>query len=315
MSIVVSRYVLRPRYRPNARSAATERAGALLRADGGFADLHPWPELGDAPLDDQLASLAADAPTSLARRSLACARADGEARAAGRSLFEGLEIPPSHRLVLDGDDVDFEEIAASGFRSVKVKAGTDARADAERLIAFSPALLGTPLRLRIDVNAAFTAAELDAFLEKLPASLRERIEFLEDPVPADAPAWSAIRSRWDVALAADREKPDPSCWDIAVIKPASEGEEIVEEASARGKAIVFTSSMDHPLGQLWAAWNAAVAASSRRVLDCGLLTHELYEPTPFSERLRTDGPTLVPPGGTGLGFDDLLEKKPWEKLA
>jgi len=30
--------------------------------------------------------------------------------------------------------------------------------------------------------------------------------------------------------------------------------------------------------------------------------------------LRTDGARLLPPEGTGIGFDDLLERLPWQRL-
>ena len=42
------RYELTPKRRLSAIAAEGPRHGALIRADGGFADIHPWPELGDA---------------------------------------------------------------------------------------------------------------------------------------------------------------------------------------------------------------------------------------------------------------------------
>ena len=38
------------------------------------------------------------------------------------------------------------------------------------------------------------------------------------------------------------------------------------------------------------------------------------EENEFSERLGQVGPKFRSPGGTGLGFDDLLEKLPWKRL-
>jgi len=54
----IHRYTLVPRRSLSPLAGARPRAGALLRAGDGFADIHPWPELGDAPLDEQLARLA-----------------------------------------------------------------------------------------------------------------------------------------------------------------------------------------------------------------------------------------------------------------
>jgi O-succinylbenzoate synthase len=73
--------------------------------------------------------------------------------------------------------------------------------------------------------------------------------------------------------------------------------------------------MDHPLGQCFAAWWAArLACTTERVEHCGLQTHELFEPSEFSEALGPAGPSFRFPEGTGFGFDDLLEKLPWKRL-
>ena len=90
------KYELKPKRRLSAVAAEGPRHGALIRVDDGFADIHPWPELGDAPLDEQLAMLARGETTPLTRASLKFAAIDAAARRDGRGLFEGLTIPPSH---------------------------------------------------------------------------------------------------------------------------------------------------------------------------------------------------------------------------
>ena len=316
MTAWFSPYTLVPRAELNARSGSRPRNGALLRIGSGFADLHPWPELGDLPLEAHLASIAAGRPTSLARRSLDCAAADGQARELGVSLFEGLPIPPSHYPAGAGELPDFRFLERAGFDRVKMKAGADAGADLARLTAAAPSLLGTPIRLRIDFNSSLTLAELGEMLAAMTPQLLARIDFLEDPVPPEAATWNEIRRRWGVRLAADREKLDPSSWDIAVIKPAWEPAGAAASALEMGKPLVFTSAMDHPIGQLWAAWNAAVAQKDHpgRVLACGLLSHGVYEANEFSDRLEAEGAVLLPPDRTGLGFDDLLEALEWKRL-
>ena len=77
------RYELIPKRRLSAIAADGPRRGALLRVDGGFADVHPWPELGDANLDDQLALLARGETTPLTRASLQFASIDAAARDRG----------------------------------------------------------------------------------------------------------------------------------------------------------------------------------------------------------------------------------------
>lgn len=308
-AIHVCPYEMRPRRAPNARTPALSRRGALLRIGEGFADLHPWPELGDPPLEEHLQSLHRGTPTRLAGQSLLCAGIDGAARRERRSLFDGLAIPRSHALV-DLEDPDLEGLAAAGFGSIKVKAGFDAGAEARRLATLAPRLAATGLRLRIDFNATGTLAGIVAFVRSLPGEAARAIEFLEDP--ASPSEWSALRERTGLAIAADRIKPSDTPWDVTVLKPAAEP----CDAPPAGP-IVFTSSMDHPLGQMWAAFVAARYCGEGKgvVRDCGLLSHGIYEPTPFVEALRVDGPHLRAPSGTGLGFDELLERLPWTPLA
>jgi O-succinylbenzoate synthase len=297
--IFIARYELRPRSPLNARATQASRSGALLRLGDGFADLHPWPELGDEPLERQMQLLAAGTPTTMGQRSLACAVADGVARSQGISLFDGLEIPESHRTITDLEQADWAEIRRAGFAIAKIKlrAGDGPHLDEA---------VRSGLKLRIDLNATGDAASIERLLEAVPLS---RIDFLEDPMPYDDVEWTRIRTRFGIRIAADREKKG-SAYDVVVIKPA------IEELAMADRPLVFTSSMDHPIGQMWAAWNAARARLEHGTIveTCGLLTHLLYEPDPFIERVANIGPRLVPPGGTGLGFDDLLEAIPWRRL-
>ena len=277
------RYTLRPRRALSSIAGARPREGALLRDGGGFADIHPWPELGDAPLDHQLTLLGHRETTPLTRRSLEMARADGAARERGRSLFEGLTIPPSH---WPGADPPPE------FEIAKIK-GIDR--------------IPPNVRLRIDFNRTLTPEAFLMIAEGLP---KERVDFVEDPCPYDPAVWSALRQETGLRLALDRLSesggvPPRSAADVLVVKPA------IETAPDDAREIVVTSYMDHPVGQFHAA---AVAARTTKFV-CGLFTHVLYEADAFIERIRSDGPSLLPPGGTGIGFDDLLERLPWKRLA
>ncbi|HEX7677794.1 MAG TPA: hypothetical protein VF713_06705 [Thermoanaerobaculia bacterium] len=275
------RYELKPKRRLSAIAAEGPRRGALIRIDGGVADIHPWPELGDAPLDEQLAMLARGVTTSLTHASLKFADIDCVARRDGRSLFEGITIPPSH---WPGPD------PPTGFDTVKLK---------------SIDRIPEHVRLRIDFNATLTPEEFVQIAAILP---RERIDFIEDPCPYDALTWTALRDRTGLRLALDRAggvAGQRNGADVLVIKPA------IEEIPRTDSELVVTSYMDHPIGQLSAAYAAAIAGITT---TCGLVTHVLYEPDPFIERMQIDGARLVPPGGTGWGFDDLLERLPWRTL-
>ena len=281
--IRIYRYQLVPRVRLNARARAGARLGALLNVDGGFADVHPWPELGDAPLDDQLALLARGETTRLTLQSLRFAAADAAARREGRSLFQGLTVPRSHWPAAAGE-------APEGFDTIKVK--------------MPGGELPPSGFLRLDFNATLDAAAFARLARTLP---HERIDFVEDPCPYDPVAWRALREETGLRLALDREVAFDGV-DVLVLKPAIQHVEALDWGS---REVVVTSYMDHPVGQLHAA---AVATRVAPEAVCGLVTHLLYEPDAFSGRLRLDGARLVPPGGTGVGFDDLLEGLPWTEL-
>jgi O-succinylbenzoate synthase len=281
------KYELKPKRRLSAVAAEGSRRGALIRIDGGYADIHPWPELGDATLDEQLAMLARGETTTLTRASLKFAAIDAAARRDGRNLFDGLIIPPSH---WPGPD------PPGGFDTVKLK---------------SIDRIPEHVRLRIDFNATLTPEEFVQVAATLP---RERIDFIEDPCPYDAAMWTELRSLTGLRLALDRggaaeHRQECLCpaegADVLVIKPAIEG------IPSTDSELVVTSYMDHPIGQLCAAYAAATAGVTT---TCGLVTHVLYDPDPFIDRMQIDGARLVPPGGTGWGFDDLLERLPWRTL-
>jgi o-succinylbenzoate synthase len=277
--IRIWRYELKPRRALSALAGAQPRRGALIRMDdGGVADVHPWPELGDAPLDEQLERLARGKTTPLTAASLRLAKVDGGARARGVSLFDGLTIPESH---WPGND------PPPSFDTAKIKWGAGALAGA--------------FRLRIDFNAMLTAEEFEQIATTLP---RDRIDFVEDPCPYEASRWQELREKSGLRLALDRTFADEGV-DVLVVKPA------IQLVPRTEKEIVITSYMDHPVGQLGAAFVAAKHATSPR---CGLVTHVLYESDPFIERLGIDGMRLVPPAGTGVGFDDLLDQLPWTEL-
>lgn len=270
-------YELIPRRRLSAIATSGPRCGALIRVDDGFADIHPWPELGDAPLDEQLALLRRSETTNLTAASLRFAAIDAAARRTVKSVFEGRVIPPSH---WPGAD------PPTGFDTVKLK---------------SIDRIPDNVRLRIDFNATLTPDEFVRIADTLP---RERIDFIEDPCPYDAATWRSLRERTGLRLALDRGTGAEDV-DVLVVKPA------VQEIPRTSAEIVVTSYMDHPLGQWCAAYTAASAGITN---TCGLVTHVLYEPDPFIERMRIDGARLVPPSGTGFGFDDLLEALPWRRI-
>ena len=108
----------------NARAAEVCRKGALIKTDeGGYGCIQPWPELGDATLQEELDALRKGSPLPLGVRAVECARADGEARAKGTSLFDGLHIPASHATLPSCvSPATIRIMESRGFKAGKIKA-------------------------------------------------------------------------------------------------------------------------------------------------------------------------------------------------
>ena len=280
----------------------------------GYADLHPWPELGDLPLDLQLAELAVGRTTALSSRSLTFATTDAEFRSLGVSAFAGLAVPASHFLVTDLSALSetvLTEIWSQGFRTLKLKLGRDLAADAR----FLSSLPLSRFTLRFDFNGTLDVDSYVRFIGFLPTEIRARIEFVEDPVPWSARDWQECAAA-GVPLALDRvdsfDGIESASFAWCILKPAvQEPEHVRDFARASGRKLCVTSYMDHPLGQVMAAF---VAAQIPEVQTCGLLTHFCLVESEWTERLAVADTRLVPPAGPGFGFDDLLEKENWKRI-
>ena len=316
----IHQYVMRSRGSLNAKSARCDHRGALLRVDHeevvGYGCIHPRSELGDEDLDQILAMLAVGEHTSLSARALQCAQADAAARRRGVSLFDGLTVPLSHATLMM-DEASFQSAVEAGFTTVKVKVGRNPASEAEFISG--QARRFPELLWRLDFNGVLGADAVESWLADLGEEVRDKIDFLEDAFLPNITPWIDALGPYDIPMAVDREVED-ACggYGVAVIKPAvNEPGAILERVADEGKRVVITSYMDHPLGQSFAAWEAAKALQSfPNVVDtCGLITHGLFEPDEFTAALGEPGPDFNHPRGTGLGFDELLKALPWKHLS
>ena len=311
-----SLYRLRSRGRLNALTGRRDFHGALIRVDGGYGCIHPWPELGDPPLEKCLADLAGARRWPIVRRALRCAEYDRVARRFERSLFEEMELPESHATLTGCDVAEVERAAEVGFRLVKLKCGKDPAAEARFLDEMAAA--HPSLGWRLDFNEALDPDAAAAFLTELAERTRAAIDFAEDPCPYAESTWTTLRRQTRVRLAVDREAaPQSRAAQVMVIKPAVDEPYLLAEAAlANHQRLVVTSYMDHPVGQAFAAWEAARLGLQfpGMVAACGVQTHHLFEPDAFTELLGPWSPAFQPPPGHGLGFDDLLDELPWSPL-
>ncbi|WP_367871495.1 enolase C-terminal domain-like protein [Luteolibacter sp. Populi] len=311
-------YRLKSRRNLNSRSSRKEFEGVLLKdSEGGHACLHPWPELGDPSLQKCLEDLAGPRSRSIVRRALRCLEMDGAARSVEDALFEELEVPASHATLVAANAEEVTRAVDAGFGVAKLKSGAYIEKEGDLLVAMAKA--HPALRWRLDFNESGEAEELAAWLKRLPEDIRSRIEFLEDPCEYSESTWGKLHRETRIALAVDRESsPQSAAAQVMVIKPALDEPWLLAEAAQEmGQRVVVTSYMDHPLGQAFAAWEAGRLALQFPGLVgvCGLQTHHLFETDAFTEALGPWTPAFHAPPGTGLGFNDLLDKLPWKRLA
>lgn len=316
LAIHIHPYTLRMKRPPNSRVMRREIRGVLLRSGGGFACLQPWPELGDPPLEKCLADLTGPRRWPIVRRALRCAEFDEAGRQFEHSLFEEMEVPESHATLAEACADQVSHAVEAGFSRVKLKCGKDLAAEAAfltQMAALFPALFW-----RLDFNETPDPAAVIAFATGLDPATRGKIDFLEDPSPYSETAWREIKRATGLKLAVDRESaPGRTSAQVMVIKPTLDEPFLLAEAAiAANQRVIVTGNMDHPLGQAFAAWEAARLSLQFPGLvgTCGLQTHHLFEPDAFSEMLGDWQPAFTPPEGNGLGFTDLLENLPWRTL-
>ena len=314
---LIARYRLKTRGFLNAISNRREFEGALIQIDGGYGCIHPWPELGDPTLEKCLTDLAGARRWSIVRRAIRCTEYDRTAREFENSLFEEMEVPQSHATLAKADVEEIALAVEAGFTTVKLKAGRDLTAEAKFLEAMAAEY--PALRWRLDFNESLEAEQATEFLLHLTEKTRSAIDFVEDPCPYSESAWNELRRATGVKLAVDREaSPQSSAAQVLVIKPAVDEPFLLgESAVSHSQRVVMTSYMDHPVGQAFAAWEAArLELQFPGLVDlCGLQTHHLFEPDGFTEALGPWSPEFKIPEGHGLGFGDLLDAQPWTRLS
>lgn len=319
MKIECSPYLLEAQEPLNHRSSELARRGALLKVyfpDGliGYADCHPWPEFGDRPLLDQLKLLGQGVYTPLMKCSLQMAHLDAEARAEKRHLLTGCQVPSSHYLIsnlLQVSENQLKQLQEEGYTHLKLKLGRRLEEETKALIHLFSQF---PFKLRLDFNEGLDEKQLIEFLNKIEP-IRESIDFIEDPFPFDPIKWKHIQNTFQVALACDQyvslALKYPGSAARLIVKPAIHPHGWIQELPS--DQVVITSYLDHPLGQMSAAYIASQLKSNSNH-PAGLLSHRSYKMNPFSQWLTWKGTHFSPSPGTGFGFDEELAQLNWRPL-
>jgi muconate cycloisomerase len=199
-----------------------------------------------------------------------------------------------------------------GFRSAKIKIGTDPHADRDRIKAVREAV-GPTMRLRADANAGYDVERAIA-VGKLVEPLD--LQLLEQPVAADDLAGMArVRASVGIPVMADESITDHAsliavirgaCADIVKVKVMKQGgllrcRRMIETAEAAGLRVVIGHGFGLGINTMA---EIMVASTSRCVLD-GL---ECVGPLKTSDdvvqrKLDLGTGRLSLPGGPGLGVD------------
>ncbi|HEY1079143.1 MAG TPA: hypothetical protein VGE46_03565 [Bdellovibrio sp.] len=319
-------YKLKPIANLNAVSAAADRDGALLKvqwADGavGYADLHPWPEFGDASLADQLADLRRGRMSAQVEQCVWLARKDSQLRKDKKSIFDGVDKIKNNYLVTDYKKIQpgfLDEIKKDGFSTLKLKMGHNLQEEAAALTYVAAA----GMKIRLDFNALGRWQIFEKFMSNVPQTVRAHIEYVEDPFPFDAHTWLDAQKLVKIAIDSQYDKVPWDTltrvpFDVIVVKPAKMD---VDTAMARCEKFnlkaTITSYMDHPVGVV-SALGVAMELKKKygeMILDAGCFTHRLFQMDVFSAELSNQGPYLMKVKGNGIGFDDLLGALPWQPL-
>lgn len=321
-----SKYELMPMASISAAKEPKARCGALIKIqwpDGneGYSDLHPWAELGDYDVDTHLLALAKGKISQLVEQAIWLAKKDAALRKTGKNAFSGAVKVKNHYLVSDYTkftDSTMRDLRTSGFTTLKIKAGRKLEEEADFV---KRVIKQNPVGIRLDFNAKLDFQKYQQFIGYFSQAEKARIEFIEDPMKWNLEDWhKAVKLGVPLALDFEFVKIDwekieaPLPFKVMIIKPTRQDvEKTVKLVDKYSLKMVVTSAMDHPVG---VAHALSVASELKKyypntLLDCGCLTMRIYKPNDFSSRVQVQGPYLTAINGTGIGFDDLLQKMDW----
>ncbi|MEW2330344.1 dipeptide epimerase [Micromonospora chersina] len=233
-----------------------------------------------------------------------------------------LRVPTDVTLAA-GDAVDLAAAAtrrrAEGFTVLKLKVGTDARGDLDRVRAVRAAV-GPDVRIRLDANQGWTPREAVRVIRGIEDAGLD-VELVEQPVhrrDLDGLAW--VSDRVELPILADESVFDlrdlvevirRRAADMVNVKLAKCGglhtaRSLLDLAAAHGMGTIVGSMMESQVG-LGAAASLVAACGTTAVSDLDAAWWLAW--SPVAGGIRYDGATVVLPDAPGLGIANVSEVK------
>lgn len=327
MKISYIQYEMDPIAELNSKTNQNPRQGILLKIEWpgdliGYSDLHPWPELGDLPLEQQLSDLRKGKISLQLEQSIWLARRDALARKSGISLWDQVPRIKNNFLISNvayATDETIEKAKQAGFSTIKMKAGRDF----EREMEFALKILKNGnFMLRIDFNGSLQWQVYEKFFSTLEKAHRARLDYVEDPFPYETEIYREARVLSRVAVdryfsQIDFDHREAPPVDQLILKPAIQDvDKFMTQVKKWSIPVTVTSYMDHPVGMVH---SALIAGELKKKYDqligtSGCLHNYLYQKDLYHSAMTIQGPYIQKVGGKGIGFDFLFHQEPWAQV-
>ncbi|MCS6838229.1 MAG: hypothetical protein NZ480_05220 [Bdellovibrionaceae bacterium] len=245
----------------------------------GFADLRPWPELGDLPLmnyQEKLNRYTQRLWKKMELLEVIQLEQDPLFRAVLRNLWDFYRYGPAIRewirkkrgwpscneLILDvkgfwaRKDSSFRTMNFRIPQVIKIKLR---EGDWENPWWLKLSRLFPRARWRLDLNCSGNPEELLRWINQLEHSIKRRIEYIEDPSIYDEDGWRAINQHIPVALdfALDWHSDTflrgkrRKAFSVLVFKPSRQN---VDEVPGKDIPLTVTTHLGHFVDWLWSWW-------------------------------------------------------------
>lgn len=217
---------------------------------------------------------------------------------------------------------DARAAVAAGYQQLKLKLGSEPDLDVARVIAIHQAV-PAHIKLRLDVNQAWTAKQSIGALRKIEAA-GILPELVEQPVPAaDLAGLKAVKDAVLTPVMADESAYSPAdvatllagdCCDIINIKLMKTGGisgalQVLALAEVANKPCMLGSMLESSISVAAAAHLAAAFPQTIRYLDLDGPTLSQFDPV--SGGTQFNGPNIVLNRNHGLGIQNIRGLTPW----